>query len=143
VHGARDVEVDDGELLAQVGVDEASVDADPCIESGGGERTPDVLQPPEKVFDPLGGGEVRLDGDHLGSEVPELGRGSLDLRVLGGDQEVEVVPRELACERAADAAGRSRDEGEWSLVHLGAFRRSARGPPRVPIRSGSHASRRA
>lgn len=62
------------------------------------------------------GGEVGLDGGDIRAAGAQAGRGGLELVVLGGDDQVEVVRGELLGELEADAAGRAGHDGERALV---------------------------
>src|SRR5262249_222281 len=60
----------------------------------------------------LAGGEVGLDGVDLGSEAAKVLRRLLDLRLVGGDQEVEAVLRAAVGELETDAGRSPRDNGQ-------------------------------
>jgi hypothetical protein len=108
MHRGADVEIDDPQLVLQRGallaVGEAAAGADACVERDRVDRPPGRLDPVIQRVDASIGGQVDLEMLDTCVSRPQLGSGCRDRVVLGGDQQIEAVGRELACQLAADAA---------------------------------------
>jgi hypothetical protein len=69
-----------------------------------------------KLVHPLEGREVRRDGVHLRAEGAKLGGRFVDLRLVGGDREIEAVAGAFLGEFVADAGRGAGDDREGTGV---------------------------
>ena len=105
------VEIHDAQLVMEVRpAGEGAARADPGVQRDCVGRPSRVLHPAVQLVDALVGAEVDLDGLDGGAEPFELADGVLQLRVLGSDDEVELVGGELLGQLAPDPGRRAGDD---------------------------------
>jgi hypothetical protein len=113
VDGRAAVEVDDLELvLERRPAHELAAGPAAGVERQRVDWPPRPLDRPRERLHALTVGQIGPHGLDCGTEPAQLLRGGVELRVLGGDEQVVAVVGELLGELEADAAGGAGDDGE-------------------------------
>ena len=103
MHGRAHVEIDQLELVVQIGVGgERAAGADAGVQREHVDRRARSSDAVELV-DARVGARSTWTGSSSRAETLQLGRDVDDPGVLGGDDQIEVVRRELLCELISDA----------------------------------------
>jgi hypothetical protein len=93
-----------GELALEVGLDEGPVHSDAGVDDERVDRHAPRLHPGDQLLDALVGGEVGAHGRDVVVAAAQADGSTVDVGVLGGDHQVEVVVGQLVGQRQADAA---------------------------------------
>ena len=111
--GGTDIEVDDLELVVQLGAaGEGAAGAAPGVEAEGSDRPAFSLDPPVELLNAGGFGEIDPDRFDARRHLAQLARSRLKLLVLCRDQKVEPFAGEDLRQLEADPAGSAGDHRE-------------------------------
>ena len=116
VHGAFDIDVDEPELVLEVGVHERPAQTDADVEGRGIQGTPQLGHEVPEAFDTVVGGGVRPERVGLGAELLDAPGRLMDAVTRAGQRDVVAVPGELLGQFEPDAGGATGDHGKGALI---------------------------